>query len=62
MTLDTMTAAQRRETRRDLREAIEEIDADLESKLSDLAELKAEIAALREQRAWRAEAMRALKS
>jgi predicted nucleic acid-binding Zn-ribbon protein len=56
-----MTKADR-ETLTDLRDAVAEINDDLESAMDDLVELKARIEALREQKAWRVEAIKFLKA
>jgi chromosome segregation ATPase len=58
----SMTKAETRETMSDLRDAIEEIDGELESALEELKELKATIEALKEGRKWRVEAYRFLKA
>jgi septal ring factor EnvC (AmiA/AmiB activator) len=57
-----MTKAERREKMSDLRDAILEINDDLESKRGDLKDLLAEIEALKEQKAWRVSAYRFLKA
>lgn len=50
-----------RETREELRDAILELNDDLECALDEYRELKARIEAMREQRAWRIAAYRDLK-
>jgi hypothetical protein len=56
-----MTKADR-ETASDLKDAIEEIDAELEGALEELKEVRERIEALREGRKWRVEAIRFLKA
>lgn len=60
--IETMSKSQKRQARADLRDAISEINDDLASKLIELAELRREIEGLREAKAWRVEALRALRS
>ena len=68
-TVETMSRTEKREAREMLRSAIEEINSDLESKRQELAdaiaavvELRNEIEALMEGKAWRREALKALKA
>jgi prefoldin subunit 5 len=57
-----MTKTERRETMSDLKDAIEEIDSDLEGALEELKEIRNRIETLRESRKWRVEAYRSLKA
>jgi chromosome segregation ATPase len=57
-----MTTAEKRETLGDLRDAVVEINDELESALDELKEIKARIEALREQKRWRVEAIKFLKA
>ena len=52
----------RKETMAELKDAILDIDAELESALDDLKELRNRIETLRESRKWRVEAYRSLKA
>jgi predicted nucleic acid-binding Zn-ribbon protein len=56
-----MTKADR-ETLTDLRDAVAEINDELESAMDDLVELKARIEALREQKRWRVGAIKFIKA
>ncbi len=56
-----MTTADR-QTARDLRDAVNDIDADLSSALDELAELRQRIANLKEDRSWRVAALKHLKT
>jgi predicted nucleic acid-binding Zn-ribbon protein len=58
----TMTKAERREQMSDLKDAILEINDDLESKREELKELLNEIETLKESKKWRVEAYRFLKA
>lgn len=62
MTIETMTPSQRRQAREDLRDAISDLNEDIACKLAELADVKAELEALREQRAWRRDALEALRA
>ena len=61
MTIETMSRDQKREAREELRDAITDINEELRSKLDEIRELQAEVEALREAKAWRVEALKALK-
>ena len=56
------TTATRREQMAELKDAIEEIDAELEGALEELREIRGRIANPREDKAWRASANRFLKA
>jgi hypothetical protein len=57
-----LTKAERREQMGELRDAILEINDDLESKREELKELLNEIDTLKESKKWRVEAFRFLKA
>lgn len=57
-----MTATQKRETLSELKDAIEEIDAELLGAMEELKEVQQRIAGLKADRAWRIEARKYLKS
>jgi prefoldin subunit 5 len=57
-----MTKTERKETMSDLKDAIEEIDSELEGALEELKEIRNRIETLRESRKWRVEAYRSLKA
>lgn len=57
-----LTRAERREQMGELRDAIIEINDDLESKREELKELKNDIDTLKEAKKWRVEAYRFLKA
>jgi predicted nucleic acid-binding Zn-ribbon protein len=64
-----MTTAEKRETLSDLRDKVEEINSDLDSAKDELAdalkavrEIRQRIADLREDKAWRVEAIKFLKA
>jgi hypothetical protein len=60
---ETMTTSKsRKEHMSDIRDAIEEIDADLEGALEELKEIRQRIADLKEDKRWRVEAYRYLKA
>jgi predicted nucleic acid-binding Zn-ribbon protein len=68
MTTKPMTRVERRETMSDLRDAIEEINSDLDGArdelkdaLETLKEIRQRIAGLKEDKAWRVSAYRFLK-
>jgi chromosome segregation ATPase len=56
------TAKPRKEQMSELKDAIEEIDVELEGALEELREVRERIANLREDRKWRVEAIRFLKA
>jgi predicted nucleic acid-binding Zn-ribbon protein len=69
MTIDDMTKAQKRAAREEMRDAIGELTSEIASKRDEIADLMQQLAearrdleGLREAKAWRIEALRALRT